>query len=213
MTEPKTKTKGWRGSREAWLNVAKDILIDQGESAVTVQAMAKRLKLSRTSFYWFFQDRQDVMQALLDLWADTNTKPIQDSSNAYAETMVEAVLNVTYTLISEVEYDPRFDAAIRGWAIQSGEVNARLVAEDEKRVDAIRKMMIRHGFDQVEADVRAHAIYLVQLGYTSMQIKEDWENRIARVPYYMRTLAGLSPTEAEFARFRAKFTHLDSANE
>ena len=54
------------------------------------------------------------MQALLDLWADTNTKPIQDASNAYAETMVEAVLNVTYTLISEVEYDPRFDAAIRG---------------------------------------------------------------------------------------------------
>ena len=92
--------------------------------------------------------------------------------------------------------------------IQSAEVNARLVAEDEKRVDAIRQMMIRHGFDQVEADVRAHAIYLVQLGYTSMQIKEDWENRIARVPYYMRTLAGLSPTEAEFARFRAKFTHL-----
>jgi AcrR family transcriptional regulator len=154
--------------------------------------MAKRLKLSRTSFYWFFQDRQDVMQALLDLWADTNTKPIQDASNAYAETMVEAVLNVTYTLISEVEYDPRFDAAIRGWAIQSSEVNARLVAEDEKRVDAIRQMMIRHGFNQVEADVRAHAIYLVQLGYTSMQIKEDWENRIARVPYYMRTLAGLS---------------------
>ena len=114
MTDPKTKTKGWRGSREAWLNVAKDILIDQGESAVTVQAMAKRLKLSRTSFYWFFQDRQDVMQALLDLWADTNTKPIQDASNAYAETMVEAVLNVTYTLISEVEYDPRFDAAFRG---------------------------------------------------------------------------------------------------
>ena len=51
----KTKTKGWRGSREAWLSVAKDILIDQGESAVTVQAMAKRLKLSRTSFYWFFR--------------------------------------------------------------------------------------------------------------------------------------------------------------
>ena len=34
-------------------------------------------------------------------------------------------------------------------------MNARLVAEDEKRVDAIRQMMIRHGFDQVEADVRA----------------------------------------------------------
>jgi AcrR family transcriptional regulator len=213
MTETEMKTKGWRGSRNAWLNVAKDILIDQGESSVTVQAMAKRLKLSRTSFYWFFQDRQDVMQALLDLWAHTNTKPIQDASNAYAETMVEAVLNVTYTLISEVEYDPHFDAAIRGWAIQSSDVNARLVAEDEKRVGAIRQMMMRHGFDKIEADVRAHAIYLVQLGYTSMQIKENWETRIARVPYYMRTLTGLSPSEAEFERFRAKFTHLDSANE
>lgn len=207
MSEKKTKTTGWRGSREAWLAIAKDILIEQGESSVTIQAMATRLKLSRTSFYWFFQDRQDVMQALLDLWADTNTKPIQDASNAYAETMVEAVLNVTYTLISEVEYDPRFDAAIRGWAIQSSDVNARLVSEDQKRVNAIRQMMMRHGFDETEADVRAHAIYLVQLGYTSMQIKEDWETRIARVPYYMRTLAGLSPTQAEFDRFRAKFSH------
>lgn len=207
MSEKKTKTTGWRGSREAWLAIAKDILIEQGESSVTIQAMATQLKLSRTSFYWFFQDRRDVMQALLDLWADTNTKPIQDASNAYAETMVEAVLNVTYTLISEVEYDPRFDAAIRGWAIQSSDVNARLVSEDKKRVNAIRQMMMRHGFDETEADVRAHAIYLVQLGYTSMQIKEDWETRIARVPYYMRTLAGLSPTQAEFDRFRAKFSH------
>ena len=207
MNEKKTKTTGWRGSRAAWLAIAKDILIEQGESSVTIQAMATQLKLSRTSFYWFFQDRQDVMQALLDLWADTNTKPIQDASNAYAETMVEAVLNVTYTLISEVEYDPRFDAAIRGWAIQSSDVNARLVSEDKKRVNAIRQMMMRHGFDETEADVRAHAIYLVQLGYTSMQIKEDWETRIARVPYYMRTLAGLSPTQAEFDRFRAKFKH------
>ena len=59
-------------------------------------------------------------------------KPIQDASNAYAETMVEAVLNVTYTLISEVNMTP---ALTRRSVVgrQSTEVNARLVAEDEKR--------------------------------------------------------------------------------
>jgi hypothetical protein len=93
-------------------------------------------------------------------------------------------------------------------------VNARLVAEDEKRVDAIRQMMIRHGFNQVEADVRAHAIYLVQLGYTSMQIKEDWENRIARVPYYMRTLSGPKSDRGRICPFSGEIhASRTSANE
>ena len=52
MTE--AKDSGWRGSREGWLEAACEALIAGGVEAVKILPLAKKLGLSRTSFYWFF---------------------------------------------------------------------------------------------------------------------------------------------------------------
>src|SRR6202034_113315 len=56
---------GWRGSAEAWLDAAYEILIESGVDAVRIVPLSKKLKLSRTSFYWFFRDRESLLTALL----------------------------------------------------------------------------------------------------------------------------------------------------
>ena len=45
-----------RGSLESWLNAAYESLKESGVDAVRVMPLAKKLNLSRTSFYWYFQD-------------------------------------------------------------------------------------------------------------------------------------------------------------
>src|SRR6218665_3979142 len=64
---------GWRGSQEGWLGAAYEALLDSGVEAVKIQPLAKKLKLSRTSFYWFFEDREQLLAALIGLWRDKNT--------------------------------------------------------------------------------------------------------------------------------------------
>ena len=81
---------GWRGSQEGWLEAAYDALVESGVEAVKIQPLAKKLKLSRTSFYWFFQDREQLLAALLARWRDKNTGNLVRQSEAYAETIVEA---------------------------------------------------------------------------------------------------------------------------
>ncbi|PWE30567.1 TetR family transcriptional regulator [Maritimibacter sp. 55A14] len=198
------KTSGWRGSRELWLDAAKAAFLESGIDAVKIQPLANRLNLSRTSFYWFFKDRAAILDALLELWDDTNTRALVAGCEAYAETVSEAVLNIIAVFLDEARFEPRFDLAVRGWAHQSEAVTARVSDSDERRLNAIRSVFERFGFDPGEADVRARTVYLVQIGYISMQSSECLETRMSRVPYYIKTFSGREPSEAEMARFGAQ---------
>ena len=203
-----TRTSGWRGSPEVWLQAAKAALLDGGLEAVKIQPLAARLNLSRTSFYWFFEDRAAILDALLDSWEAQNTGALVAGCEAYAVTIAEAVLNVIGVFIAETRFEPRFDFAIRGWAHQSDAVMARVAAADETRLAAIRMMFERFGFDGDEADVRARTVYLVQIGYISMQVEESLATRMARIPAYVKTYSGQAPTERELARFHAEHGYL-----
>ena len=60
-------------TREDWLNVARDILISEGVGQVKVLGIAERLDVSRSSFYWYFKSRKDLLSQLLEDWNATNT--------------------------------------------------------------------------------------------------------------------------------------------
>lgn len=203
-TESTEKTSGWRGSREVWLAAAREAFIDAGLDAVKIQPLASRLNLSRTSFYWFFKDRAAILAALLEEWEERNTGGIFSACEAYSDSVAEAMLNVIGVFLEEERFESRFDFAIRGWAHQSSAVMARVAAADEVRLAAIRSVFERFGFDPGEADVRARTIYLVQIGYISMQVEEPLALRMERIPAYVKTYCGHSPTRNELARFHAR---------
>ncbi|MEQ8332609.1 TetR/AcrR family transcriptional regulator [Nisaea sp.] len=198
------KNTGWRGSREIWLEAAKAAFLENGIDAVKIQPLATRLNLSRTSFYWFFRDRAAILAALLEEWEVKNTGGIVSACEAYADNVAEAMLNIISVFLDEERFEPRFDFAIRGWAHQSSAVMVRVAAADEVRLAAIRSVFERFGFDPGEADVRARTIYLVQIGYISMQIEEPLALRMERIPAYVKTFCGQPPTQSELARFHAR---------
>ena len=202
-TDPE-KTTGWRGSREVWLAAAKQSLIETGLDAVRIQLLSERLSLSRTSFYWFFKDRNELLDALLRDWEARNTGAFVTACEAYAETITEAILNLITIFQEGQVFEPRLDSAIRGWAHQADAVMARVNAEDERRLDAIRQMFERFGYAAEDADVRARTVYLVQIGYISMQVQESTATRMARVQRYVEFYSGRSPTASEMARFFAR---------
>jgi len=198
------KASGWRGSREVWLEAAKSAFLETGLEAVKIQPLATRLNISRTSFYWFFKDRDALLDALLEEWDAKNTGAFDTACSAYAETITEAVLNLITVFHDESLFEPQIDFAVRGWAHQSDTVMARVNAADERRLEAIRTMFERFGFPPEEADVRARTVYLVQIGYISMQVTEDRALRMSRVPGYVRTYCGRDPAPNELARFHAR---------
>jgi AcrR family transcriptional regulator len=198
------KSSGWRGSREVWLTAARDAFVDSGIDAVKIQPLASRLDLSRTSFYWFFPDRAALLDALLADWEATNTGSLTRATEEYAETITEAVLNLIGIFLEGGPFQTRLDLAVRGWAHQSDAVAAQVHAADTARLTAIRAMFARFGFGPGEADVRARTVYLAQIGYISMQVREEMTERLARIPDYVVTFTGRRATASEMARFSAR---------
>lgn len=208
-----TKTSGWRGSRELWLKAAKQAFLDTGLDAVKIQPLASSLSISRTSFYWFFKDRNALLDALLEEWEAKNTGAFVDACEAYAETPAEAVLNLIGVFLDENLFEPRLDFAIRGWAHQSDPVMTRVNDADERRLAAIRALFGRFGYSADEADTRARTVYLTQIGYISMQVRETMQTRMTRVPRYVEIFSGHTPTTSELARFHAQHGYVPQDND
>lgn len=195
---------GWRGSPELWLNAACEVLLESGIDSVRIQTVAKKLNLSRTSFYWFFKDREELLDQLLALWRDKNTGNFVAQANAYAETLVEAVLNVSDCWFDSNLFDPKFEFAVRSWALQSPKIQAAVQDADEQRLRALSDLFQRFGLDEVAADVRSRTIYLTQIGYISMQVSEDFALRFRRLPTYVEIFTGHVPSPREMERFFAR---------
>ena len=195
---------GWRGSQEGWLEAAYDALLESGVESVKILPLAKRLNLSRTSFYWFFKDREELLSALIARWRDKNTGNLVKQSEAYAETLAEAMLNVFDCWVNKELFDSQFEFAVRSWALQSPEIQAEVHEADQTRMEAIGRMFLRFGYDEVPADVRARTTYLVQIGYISMQSREDIALRMKRIPEYIAIYTGQVPVQRELDRFFAR---------
>ncbi|QRM52175.1 TetR/AcrR family transcriptional regulator (plasmid) [Rhizobium sp. BG6] len=195
---------GWRGSQEGWLEAAYSSLIDSGVDSVKILPLAKKLKLSRTSFYWFFKDREELLDALVQKWRDKNTGNLIKQSEAYAESLAEAMLNVFDCWLNKDLFDSQFEFAVRSWALQSSDILKEVQAADQTRVEALSKMFMRFGLKAVPADVRARTTYLVQIGYISMQSQEDIAVRMKRIPEYIAIYTGQIPQQRELDRFFAR---------
>jgi AcrR family transcriptional regulator len=199
---------GWRGSPEVWLEAAYDSLLESGVDAVKIQPLAKKLGLSRTSFYWFFRDREELLNALLVRWREKNTGNLIKRSEAYAETLVEAMLNVFDCWLDPDLFDAKFEFAIRSWAIQSEEIQKEVQQADKLRLEALKRMFMRFGYEEIAADVRARTTYLVQIGYISMQSREDIAMRMKRIPHYIAIYTGEVPQQRELDRFFSRHGHV-----
>lgn len=202
--EQASTDSGWRGSPELWLQAACDALLESGIEAVKILPLARRLGLSRTSFYWFFEDREQLLEALVARWRDKNTSGIVRQSEAYAESLAEAMLNLFDCWLDSELFDTRFEFAMRSWALQSSGILAEVQEADRIRMEALKRMFLRFGHSDITADVRARTTYLVQIGYISMQSREDLAERMKRIPEYISIFTGQEPEQRELARFYAR---------
>lgn len=193
------------GSGKAWLEAAYDVLTESGVDAVKVGFLAKKLKLTRSGFYWHFKDRDALLEVMVQHWDDKNTGNLIQRTEAYAESISEAMLNLFDCWLDKDLFDSRLDLAIRNWARNAPALQEKVERSDRRRAAAIAAMYRRFGFPAEQADVRSMTVLYTQIGYISMQVTEDLEERINRMPDYVEVYTEQKPTDREFARFKAKY--------
>lgn len=197
MTDPVPLYGNTKVTREDWLNVALDILVSEGVAQVKVLSISDRLGVSRSSFYWYFKSRKDLLAALLADWEQTNTALLIRHANMPAATITEAVCNLSRCWIDPALFNHQLDFAIREWARRDGAVRRRIDQTDTARVAAFSALFERFGYDPDEAEVRARVMYFMQVGYYALELSEPIEERLKRVKNYVLSFTGQEPLQSE----------------
>jgi len=163
MVSPATKE---RLGRSDWIYEAVRVLGEEGVEAVRVEPLAKRLGVTKGSFYHHFGDRDELLLAILDTWHQRATSLVIEVVNQHSRRPEERLRHLL-----EMAIDPalrevfRFvDVAIREWARKDRRVQSMLDSVDAERIAYIAERLVALGCDEAEAETRSFLIYAYILG-------------------------------------------------
>lgn len=197
MVDPTPLYGNTKVTREDWLNVAMDLLVSEGVGEVKVLSISERLGVSRSSFYWYFKTRKDLLDALLAQWQQTNTAQLVRHAQMPAATVTEGVCTIFRCWVDEGLFNHKLDFAIREWARRDGAVRRIIDQTDAARVAAFANLFTRFDYDPSEAEVRARVMYFMQVGYYALELSEPLAERVKRIRHYVLSFTGVSPSQAE----------------
>ena len=91
MSRPKTSLKA-----EDWLDEALKVLAKEGANAVAVEPLAKRLGVTKGSFYWHFKNRDMLITELLKFWEVIEQDYIEDYFQRFPDPIerLKAILTI-----------------------------------------------------------------------------------------------------------------------
>ena len=143
-----------RTTKAQWLEKALELLEESGAEALTVHRLAKTVGSSRTSFYWHFKDRNDLIQQLLHYWSNEFTGIVTDD-HALQDLDGESRLNETVRLIREHGLT-RYDLSIHTLARTDPHAKELLIEVIDKRRTYVRGIFKDLGFQGKELEMRTH---------------------------------------------------------
>lgn len=188
-------------TREDWINVARHILVNEGISQVKILTISERLNVSRSSFYWYFDSRKDLLDALLLEWESRNTKTIVDHCEMDAQSIASALCNFFKCFVNPDLFDKGLDFAVREWSRRDERVRELIDNADAKRLASVTRMFERYGYEPKDADVRARILYFMQLGYHALVDYEPMSERMKRMKGYLENFSGRPATQQDYAEF------------
>ena len=191
-------------SRQDWLAAARGLLISRGVEDVKILSLSAQLGVARSSFYWYFDSRADLLSALLAEWELRNTQCILEKCDLPAGGVTEALCHFFECFVDPGLFDPGLDFAVREWARRDAAVRAKIDAADQSRLDALIALFERHGFAPYEADARARIVYFMQLGYHALEVNESMETRMTRLEGYLSGFTGAAADPSAVAVFKAR---------
>jgi len=173
-------------TKDDWLVAAMELLRTRGVGGVRVLTLAQKLRVSRGSFYWHFEDRQDLLTSMLDWWDRKMTDTVIELGEAgYASPQKRLMAIAEHILGADLN---RYDAAVRSWADGDNEAKKALRRVNRKRLDYVSGLFEEAGFTPTEARARGDllAVYLMSEG--AIHMDETLDSRLRLVRRQVRSL-------------------------
>ena len=167
-----------RLGQQDWIGLGLKVLAENGVEAVRVEPLAKLLNVTKGSFYWHFNNREELLEAMLLEWVNRETDSIIEQVEAAGG---DASAKLLHLFELAIEDDGQVENAIRAWAANDSRVATILDQVDQRRFDYTRNLFLEVGFAPFEATVRARMVYYSLIGEFVLGTRTDRAERLAEV--------------------------------
>ncbi|TCT20064.1 TetR/AcrR family transcriptional regulator [Thermomonas haemolytica] len=155
-----------RLSADDWAKEALDQIAEQGVASVAVEPLARRLGVTKGSFYWHFPSRDALLQAALERWE-------RDEQNAYGA--LEAIADPTErlrTLFRLIAQHSKTHVIYSELLKAAGHpaVDAVLAHVLERRTGFLFTSFRQAGLSQKDALNRARMTYAMYVGFLQLEL-------------------------------------------
>ncbi|MEM6579150.1 MAG: TetR/AcrR family transcriptional regulator [Pseudomonadota bacterium] len=214
METLQTDPKQDRLSRDDWITAAQDLMVQNGVDAVQITVLSRQLGVTRGSFYWHFESRNALLDALIAHWKRLNTNVMVDTV-AGANSLDDGILALFSVWLDHKRFDPQLDQAVRDWSRRDAGLRAVVQKEDDARVQAIAAFFERFDYASTEAFIRARVIYFTQLSFYALDIaqEESMDQRMSYLDAYFRCFTGFDLQPGTADRFRSMLLGKECKNE
>ena len=156
--------------RDAWIKGAVAILAEHGAERLRVEVLAKRLGVTKGSFYWHFKDRRDLQDAVLEFWKEGRIRDIRKQTQAEPGGEAAALLHIIEVYSSARNRKGiAIEAAIRDWARRDSKAVAVVEEVDAERLACACRLFIACGLGAQEAEARSLLLYAYVFGVSLMR--------------------------------------------
>jgi AcrR family transcriptional regulator len=151
-----------RTPRSTWIEEGLRALAAGGPDAVRIEPLAQALGVTRGGFYWHFDDRGALLDAMLDAWERKSIDEVIDRvERKGGDAMARARRAGALTFSSELL---PIDLAVRDWSRREPAVADRLRRVDNRRMDYLRSLLAAFAADEDDLEARCLIAFSVAIG-------------------------------------------------
>lgn len=184
-----------RLSRTDWVNAATQVLATSGIDMVRVDNLAKKLKITRGSFYYHFDSRNDLLQSVLDSWRLKATEAVIQSLKKRSPDSKEQLLELVSLPLKgdKAQNAASIEISLRAWARRDEIARSTVDEVDNYRISFIEDLFKDMGHSSQQANDLAHLVYSFLIASSLVDPDSPEEIRRARSERIANFLADNCP--------------------
>ncbi|MEN3112100.1 TetR/AcrR family transcriptional regulator [Uliginosibacterium paludis] len=166
--------------RDAWIRFATGVLAEEGLEGLRVEVLARRLKVTKGSFYWHFRDRQALLNAIATQWRDERIGELSSQVAVAPEQAMPQLHRIIDTYANQPNFSRmKLELAIRDWARRDPLVASVVEAVDQARLLNATRLFELAGFPPAHAHTRALLLFTHVFGLSMMMFERSIASEIA----------------------------------
>jgi len=165
-----------RLDRVEWVRTGLAVLSEAGIEAVRVEPLARRLGVTKGSFYWHFVNRDALLSAMLEEWERVQTSEVIAGAEAVGGDAARRLKTLSDLALG---LDMRLEAAARVWASTDERAYRAVQQVDGRRLGFLQSVIEGAGVPEATAQARARLVYYALIGEIVCR-PPDWLDRHRR---------------------------------